>query len=138
MSAEHEVNFAAALSCPKCHAVVVDAADSGIKLLRATFPDELDSVYLIALGRADFIFCPVCKQGIERPTPAFCVIRSLNRGLLYVPPEVDKIIPGDTLSAQFQQSWQSAGHDASELETFSEPLPFSRKVCHYIGKLVIP
>jgi hypothetical protein len=121
--------------CPRCNAVLFEAGDTRIRLFHTSFPDELQSVYLLILGGADIYVCPVCKAEIEMPSPAFCLIRSLNRGLLYLPSQLGA--PGAEVEKQCLEQWRQLGLPESSFEVFSDALKFRQKICHYVARIVI-
>ncbi len=136
MTSAQDHSFSALL-CPKCNAVLHQAAGDVIRFGTAVFPDNLKGVYLIALGGAELLFCPVCNHAIDKPAVSLCFIREVNRGLWYIPEAATSIYHGD-LVEQCRLSWQENGNDLSDLEIFFDSLTFRRKICHYVARLVVP
>jgi tetratricopeptide (TPR) repeat protein len=138
MNIEDETNRRAAVRCPKCKAVLSEGSRPWLRTAHLTFPDDLNIVYLAAAGRAGYILCPRCKYEVEKPTAVSCVFRGLNRGLLYVPPEVERILPSDTLSRLAQERWKEKERDPLELVLQRDLLLFRRNICEYVGQIVLP
>jgi tetratricopeptide (TPR) repeat protein len=121
--------------CPRCDALLFEANETGIRFFHASFPEELQIVHLLIIGGADIHICEVCDAGIELHSPAFCLIDSLKRGLLYLPAEIG------AWAAEVEkgclQEWRQTGLPASSFEILSHPLKFRQKICHYIARIVV-
>ena len=125
--------------CPTagCGARLPRAPAGSLSILRASFPDQVTEVGLLAAGGAEYVYCERCAQLVPYDSAAICILEPLQVALIYVPPSFTARYPDVRLA--LDRAFAPTAGDAGDIrrELLYDPREFRRRISRGIAGLAL-